>query len=91
VEGLVEEKGLFVSLGFKGVECSVFAFFLSKELRFAFLEDTLNGKLVLVVLVGATDTDGGIFKDELGVALGRQRADEVKLALRQLDQCFLCA
>lgn len=91
MEGLVEEKGLFVSLRFEGVERCVFAFFLSKEFRLAFLKDTLNGELVLIILVGAANTDGGIFKDELRVALGRQRADEVELALGQLDQCFLCA
>ncbi|KAI6751750.1 hypothetical protein HG531_006446 [Fusarium graminearum] len=67
--GLAE--GLFVFLGCKSVDFSVFAFFLGKEFRFALFKDTLYDKLVLKFLVGATDSDGRISEDEFGVALGR--------------------
>jgi hypothetical protein len=42
-------------------------------------------------LVGPADADGGVLEDELGVALGGERADEVELALGEFDEGFLSA
>lgn len=43
------------------------------------------------VLVGATDADGRVLEDELGVALGGKRSDEIKLALREFTEGLLRA
>lgn len=70
VQGLVEEECLLVALRSKGVDLSVLAFFLGQKFGLALLKDALDDELVLKVLVGTTDADGGVLEDELRVALG---------------------
>jgi len=60
--------------------------FLVKEIFFSFLVGTLNNELVLEFLACATDTGRGVFEDELGVAFDRTWADEIELALGDLDE-----
>lgn len=91
MKGLVEEKGLFVTLTGESVNLGVVTLFLGEQLLFAFFKRALDDELVVEVLVRAADADGGVFEYELGVTLGGEGADEIQLTLRQLDEGFLGA
>ena len=86
---LTQEKSLFVALTGEGVNLGVVSFLLCQQLGLALLKDSLDDKLVLELLVGATDAYGGVLEDELGVALGGEGSDEVQLALGQFDHGLL--
>ena len=70
VQCLVKQEGLLVTFASKSVDLGVLSFLLGEQLGLTFLEDSLDNELVLEVLVGAADADGGVFEDELRVALG---------------------
>lgn len=91
VQGLVEQKRLFVALAGEGVNLGVVALFLGEKLLLALLKGALDDELVVKVLVRAADANGRVLEDELRVALGGEGADEVELALGKLDEGFLCA
>ncbi len=49
----------------------------------------MDDELVLIVLVRTTDADSRVLEDELRIALGGKRSDEVELALGQFAESFL--
>ena len=91
MQGLVEQEGLLVTLGGEGVDLRVLALLIREQLGLALFENALGDELVVEVLVGSADADGRVLEDELGVALGGERADEVELALGKFYEGFLGA
>lgn len=67
---------------------SLLCVFLVK-LCFSFLVGALDDKLVRELLGSAADESGRVLEDELAVAFDGERADDVQLALGQLDDVFL--
>lgn len=86
VQGLIKEEDFLVLIG--TVTATLFVVVLSK-LLLTFLVGPLDYQLVLKFLAGATDRGGGVLEDELGVTLGRQRANEIELTLGDFDDGFL--
>jgi hypothetical protein len=49
----------------------------------------LYNKLILELLIGTSNSCGGVLKDEFRVAFGRSRSDKIELALWDFDKRFL--
>lgn len=83
---LAEQKDPLVLVRWRN--SSLLCVFLVK-LGLAFLVRALDDKLVRELLGGAADKSGRVLEDELAVAFDGERADDVQLALGQLDDVFL--
>jgi hypothetical protein len=77
VQILVKQECLFVLVRGYTVESVVLCAVFSYKLCLAFFVYTLNDKLVLEFLAGASDRGSSVFEDEFRVAFERSGADEV--------------
>lgn len=85
LEAFVKQKRLLVLVTSKCVGADVFFAFFSKQILLALFVCALDDELVLELLTGASDGGRCVFEDELRVAFDRAWADEVELALRNLN------